>query len=119
MVEQLGLCTFTAEGLASVCGRRTKILQASQQGKKKKKKPKQERKERQRQSKGPETHHGGRLRGQEGVSQGWTTVGFRESGGGCGLKGRQAGVHRAPRAVGEDFRGVGGESCSLAALERN
>lgn len=57
MVEQLGLCIFTAEGLASVCGRRTKILQASQQGKKKKK-PKQERKERQRQSKGLETHQG-------------------------------------------------------------
>ena len=37
MVEQLGLCIFTAEGLASVCGQRTKILQASQQGKKKKK----------------------------------------------------------------------------------
>lgn len=62
---------------------------------------------------------GGRLRGQEGGSQGWTTAGFTESGGGCGLKGRQGGVHRAPRAVGEDFRGVGGESCSLTALERN
>ena len=45
MVEQLGLCIFTAEGLASVCGRRTKILQASQQGKKKKKKKGQNRSE--------------------------------------------------------------------------
>ena len=46
MVEQLGLCTFTAEGLASVCGRRTKILQASQQGKKKKKKSQNRREKR-------------------------------------------------------------------------
>lgn len=66
MVEQLGLCTFTAEGLASICGRRTKILQASEQSKKINKQPKQERKERQRQSEGPEAHHGGRFRGQEG-----------------------------------------------------
>ena len=94
MVEQLGLCTFTAEGLASICGRRTKILQAPQQSKKINKQPKQERKERQRQSEDPEAHHGGRFRGQEGGSQGWTAAGFRESGGGCGLKGGQGGVHR-------------------------
>lgn len=118
MVEQLGLCIFTAEGLASVCGRRTKILQASQQGKKKKS---QNRREKRGRGKVKAWRHirGGRLRGQERGSQGWTTAGFTESGGGCGLKGRQGGVHRAPRAVGEDFRGVGGESCSLTALERN
>ena len=37
-VQWLGLCTFTAEGLGSIPGQGTKILQAVQCGKKKKKK---------------------------------------------------------------------------------
>ena len=37
MVQWLGLCAFTAEGLGSIPGRRTKIPQVEQQGQKKRK----------------------------------------------------------------------------------
>ena len=41
MVQWLGLCASTAEGMGLIAGRETKILQAAQRGKKKKERKKE------------------------------------------------------------------------------